>query len=127
MFFSTGVLKYSTNPYKLIVEVDNSVASYYRSLAPKFLHIKKPLYSAHISVVRNIVPPNLEQWGRWQNRVVSFEYDSYVYNDELYYWLNVYSWELEQVRQDLGLKPYGDVTWSPDGRHRFHLTIGNLK
>ena len=50
-----------------------------------------------------------------------------IHNDELYYWLNIYSEELEEIRSELGLLPYGDVTESPDGRHRFHLTLGNLK
>lgn len=124
---SWGILKYFPDPYKLIVEVDNEIGTYYRSLVPAYLKLKKPMYASHISVVRNMIPSNLEVWQKYQDKMVSFEYESWIYNDELYYWLNCYSTELETIRFELGLKPYGDVTESPDKRHKFHITIGNLK
>ena len=127
MFKSAGVLQYSDNPLKLIVEVDPDIANFARALVPKYIRLNKPMYSPHISVVRKAIPPNMDKWGKYNNQIVDFNYDSYVYNDELYYWLNVYSLDLEQIRFDLGLQPYGDVTLSPDFKHRFHITIGNLK
>ena len=50
-----------------------------------------------------------------------------VYNDETYYWLNVFCKDLEEIREELGLTKSGDVSLSPDGRHKFHITIGNSK
>ena len=127
MFSSTGLLRYSINPYKLIVEVDPDISNFYRSLIPKYIHLNKPMYAPHISVVRNNIPPNINVWDKYQNQKATFQYNSYIYNDELYYWLDVYSIDLENIRSELGLKPFGDVTWSPDGRHKFHITLGNLK
>lgn len=126
-FKSNGILSYSTEPYRLIVEVDEEISRYYRSLVPKHFKIKKPLYPAHISLLRNQTPPNMDVWTRYAGQTVSFQYESFVYYDDLYFWLNVYSHELETVRSELGLPPWGDVSLSPDFQHRFHLTIGNLK
>ena len=57
MFSSSGILRYSTDPIKLSVEVDQDILRYYYSLLPKFIKINRPMYQAHISVVRNINPP----------------------------------------------------------------------
>lgn len=127
MFKSVGKLIYFENHYKLIVAVDNEISYYYRALIPKYLQVRKPMYSSHISVVRNEVPPNLNRWGKYQGLEVNFEYESFIYNDELYYWLNAYSPILENVRVDLGLPNLSQYTRSPDGKHKFHITIGNTK
>lgn len=127
MFRSTGTLKYSIEPHRLIVEVDDEIARYYCALTPKYYKLNKPLYPAHISLVRKTIPPNMEAWERHSFREVSFQYENIIYNDELYFWLNVYSLELESIRTELGLEPWGDVSLSPDFKHRFHITIGNTK
>jgi hypothetical protein len=127
MFKSSGTLLYSNNPYKLIVSVDNEIGRYYRSLIPPYHKVQKPLYDSHISTIRNEVPTNFLCWGKYQNRVVEFEYESFIYNDELYYWLNVYCQDLEDIREELGLQNTSPFTRSPDGKHRFHITIANLK
>jgi hypothetical protein len=127
MFTSIGTLVYSNNPYKLIVDVDNEIGSYYRSLIPKYLQVRKPMYSSHISIVRNEIPPNLNMWGKYQSTQVSFEYESFIYSGELYYWLNAYSSILEDIRIELGLSNLSEYTKSPDGKHKFHITIGNTK
>lgn len=127
MFLSSGRLKYFQNPYKLIVEVDQGISDFYRTLVPKYIKLNRQMYPAHISVVRKEIPPNLTVWGKYQNRVVEFEYEGYQYNNDTYYWLNVYSKELEEIRAELGLTRVSAITRSPDGRHKFHTTIGNLK
>jgi hypothetical protein len=127
MFKSQGRLQYSQDPVKLIVQVDPGIAYFYRALIPKYLRVKGQAYPPHISVVRKVIPPNMEVWGKYEGQKVEFEYDTYVFNDSTYYWLNVWSYDLEAVRKELGLKPFGDVTESPDKRHRFHLTLGNTK
>jgi hypothetical protein len=127
MFNSNGKLVYSSDPYKLIVEVDNNIASYYRSLIPKFLQYQKPLYPAHISVVRNEKEINLLAWNKYYGKNIEFEYDHYIYNDNIYYWLNICCSELEKIREELGLSGTSDYTKSPDGRHLFHCTIANMK
>lgn len=127
MFYSWGTLIYSFNPLKLIVEVDQGISDYYRSLIPKYLKVNKQAYPAHISVVRKELPPRMGYWEEFQGEEIDFEYDRWIYNDEKYYWLNVYSAQLEMIRAELGLPGTSEITKSPDGRHKFHFTIGNTK
>jgi hypothetical protein len=127
MFKSAGQLQYSDNPYKLIVEVDSELADYYRSFVPPVVGLNKPMYPAHISVVRNEIPLNLFAWNKYKDIFIFFEYEGEIYNDELYYWLNAYCEDLEKIRFELGLPETSEITRSPDGRHKFHITLGNLK
>ena len=127
MITSIGTLIYTENPYKLIVEVDDEIGKYYRSLIPKYLGVQRPMYSSHISTIRNEIPVNLSVWSKYHQQEISFEYESYIYNGEVYYWLNAYSKSLEDIRLELGLPNTSEFTKSPDGRHKFHITIGNLK
>ena len=126
MIKSKGKLIYSLNPTKIILEVDQGIADYYRSTIPKYFKVNKPLYGAHISVVRkeNV---NMNYWNKYNLKEIEFEYRNYIYNDELYWWLNSYSKELEDIRIELGLTGTSDITKSPDGRHKFHITIANNK
>lgn len=109
-FVSSGKLIYSDNPDKLIVEVDQGLSDFYFSTVPKAVRLKKQFYPAHVSVIRNVIVPNKAFWNKHEGRIISFVYEDYVYNDELYYWLHVFSYELEDIREKLGLKPSGDVT-----------------
>jgi hypothetical protein len=125
MYESTGILHYSL-PYKIMVEVDPSLGSYYRSLAPKIVKLNKPLYPPHISVLRKETPINIEAWNKHEGREITFSYQG-VFNDEIYYWLEARSPALEEIRSELGLPLISGLTQSPDKRHRFHITIGNVK
>lgn len=127
IYKSIGILKYSNAPYKLALDCDQELSNFYRSLIPFWFNIKRPMWGAHISIVRNIIPINLQFWNKYQDTEIEFEYEPIIYNDETYYWLNCYSPKLEEIRVELGMKPYGDVTVSPGGLHKFHMTIGNLK
>jgi len=127
MFSMAGHLNYFENPYKLIVSVDDEFGRYYRSLIPKSHRVQKPMYSSHISTVRKETPLNISAWGKYQNQIINFQYENIIYNDELYYWLNVSSDDLEKIRIELGLPIYSDITKSPDGKHKFHITIANTK
>lgn len=127
MFYSTGKLHYSNDPYKLIVEVDQNISDYYRSFIPKYIQVNKQMFNAHISVVRKEVPMYLEYWEKYEGKSLDFEYENFIYNDETYYWLNAYSEELERIRLELGLSGLSEITRSPDRRHKFHITICNLK
>ena len=126
LFQSIGKLKYFDNPYKLIVEVDNEIARYYRSFIPKYLKVNKPMYPAHISTVRREIP-NLEFWGKYQGKDINFQYENIICNDEVYYWLGAFSKELQEIRTELGLPITSWITEPPDGLYNFHITIGNTK
>lgn len=127
MFSSVGTLEYSENPYKLIVSVDDNIGRYYYSFIPKYVYARIQMYPSHISVVRKEIPKNMLAWRKYQGQEISFEYEPFIYNDETYYWLNAYSPTLEDIRVELGLAPRSRYTYSPDGRHKFHITIGNTK
>jgi hypothetical protein len=124
MFRSIGQLKYSYDPYKLIVSVDQGIGDFYRSLIPKAHQAQKPLYPSHISVVRNEIP---DSSANYQDQDVEFIYEPYIYNDETYYWLNCFSPHLECIRLELGLPITSQYTRSPDGLHKFHMTLANIK
>lgn len=127
MFKSVGTLRYFNDPHKLIVEIDPEISNYYQILIPKYVDYNKQKYAPHISVIRKEVIPNLHLWGKYEGQDFEFEYDNFIYMSRNYLWLNVFSEELEAIRFELGLTKTSEITRSPDGRHKFHTTIGNLK
>jgi hypothetical protein len=126
MFISTGILKYSENPFKLIVEIDQEIGLYYRSQLPKYIRCNRPLYPFHISVIRQKEPLN-EFWCKYQSEEVEFVYDPIILSSDIYYWLGVSCDRLKQIRVELGLPELSWLTRSPDGDNEFHITIGNMK
>jgi hypothetical protein len=126
MFSSMGTLQYVENPFKVIVEVDPDLVRYYRSFIPKSVIFNIPLYSPHISVVRNEVIPNPQFWGKYEGEIITFDYEGEIGSSLNYYWLNVFSQRLEDIRTELGL-PNANFPLSPANRKYFHITLANLK
>lgn len=130
LFWSSGPLRYTIDRsgYKLNVMVDRGISDYYRSLIPKYVGLNGTRYPPHVSVVRKEIPRNLEFWGKYEGEVVNFAYSNIVHSGKVYYWLNVFSERLEQIRLELGLPVSTEYTRPPDGWTRcFHCTIGNIK
>jgi hypothetical protein len=130
LYDSKGILRYSIVDigYRLIVEVDQGISEYYRSLIPKYKDVRGQRYRAHISVVRKEVPPRLENWGKYNGEEVEFCYNSCVRWGTVYYWLDAYSKRLEEIRVELGLPISSEYTRPPDSFEKvFHITIGNRK
>lgn len=128
LYQSTGTLRYSDSPYKLVVEADPQLAAYYRALVPRWIDLCAPRYPAHVTVVRNEDSVILEAWRRHEGEQIEFEYSPVVRFGEIYYWLDVFCVRLEEIRRELGLLATSRFTRPPDGYSRwFHLTIGNLK
>jgi len=128
MFHSSGKLIYSELPIRLVVEIDPEIAAFYRSLIPPHIHFSIPMYPPHISVIRREVPLNIELWNKYQGLDVSFEYDPYIFIGNLYIWLKVYSTELENIREELGLPRHrSGITRPPNEQPCFHTTIANFK
>lgn len=128
---SIGVLKYSYDKdygYKLIVSVDPGISMFYRWLIPFWKVANPQRYPAHITVVRKEVPKNLNVWGKYEGRKIKFLYSPDIQYDERYWWLNVVSSELEEVRTELGL-PVSSKFTRPPGEFKkyFHITIANRK
>jgi hypothetical protein len=128
LYKSKGVLRYSIVDvgYKLIVEADQGIADYYLKLIPKYKNVTRQRYPAHISIVRKEVPINLDQWGKREGEDVDFWYDNEIKSGRVYFWLNVFSKKLEEVRTELGLPVSSEYTRPPDSFEKvFHLTLGN--
>lgn len=125
-----GILRYERrgNFYKLIASTDDGIANLYRSLIPKWIPVKGQRYRAHVSIVRKEVPKNLKAWGLHEGEEVNFLYSRMIYNDENYWWLNVFCKRFEEIRRELGL-PEKDKFLKPlEGYSSvFHLTLGNTK
>lgn len=121
-----GRLRYGRK--SLVVDTDQGIVDFYRSLIPKYHYIQSQMYPAHISVVRNETPPRMDLWRKHDGRTVEFVYHSWIYNGEVYWWLNVFSLELEEIRIELGLSVVEHYIQPPAGfRKTFHITLGNMK
>lgn len=129
-FKSYGRLRYSVGyPYKLIVEADPELAAYYRWFLPKALNVSRGKYEAHITVVRigKDTPTNLSEWRKYEGKTVEFLYEPYIYSGKIYYWLNILSKQLEEIRLELGLALEVFQVPPPGFIKYFHLTLGNTK
>ena len=131
MYSSTGNLAYSTDGgHRIVLDVDEELAAYYRSLIPPWMRVNKPRYLPHITVVRihKETPNDLAAWGKHAGEAVEFLYEPHVYYDSLYYWLNIWCVRLEEIREELGMSVTSPYTVPPDGFHKcFHCTIANKK
>lgn len=128
MFPSAGILSYDdTDGFRLTVEVDRDLADYYFSLIPKSHKAIRPRYAPHITVVRpeKEIPPKVRYWGSYEGEWIVFYYDSNIFCDKGYYWLNVWCKRLEAIREELGLPIISRWTLPPSGFSKcFHCTIG---
>jgi hypothetical protein len=117
---SVGRLSYGPG-IRIVLLVDQQIADYYYSLVPKYVDLSRQAYDAHISVVRHEKPTDTSTWGNYESDEVGFEYGAQIFNDETYYWLEVVSPRLREIRKELGLTAY------PPWRNGYHLTLGNIK
>ena len=126
---SVGTLRYSNHSYWMVVDIDQGIMDFYQSLIPKYIKYNKPLYPAHISVVRKETPTITEPWLKHQGEKIEFRYSPIIHSGELYIWLNVYCKRLEDIRRELGLPVHSWVTNppAPGFEQCFHSTIGNFK
>lgn len=122
-FVSSGQIKTSFLPTKLIVEVDPELQRYYLNQIPKNLRPQKTRYPTHISVIRQDTTIAI---GQFHDQWVDFVYEHEIYEDDKYFWLQVLCPRLKQIRAICGLSATQvGVTYSPDERHPFHITIAN--
>jgi hypothetical protein len=114
----------------LVVNADQELSNYYRVLIPKWKNAKSQMYPAHITVVREGLeePKNLEFWGKYQGEKIEFYYSPEVQEGTVYFWLNIFSVRLEEIRIELGLSVHSEYTLPPEGFTKcFHMTVGNKK
>jgi len=121
-----GILEYSESKDgepKASLQIDDQIGCYYRSLIPKAIYARPPMYKPHITVVRNNRerPVNMEYWKKYEGESIEYEYSPLIGLDYPYYFLRAWSKRIEEIRVELGL---------PKCRREFndfHITIANVK
>ncbi len=125
-FKSTGILSYSpkthlnTSDRWLIMRCDDEICKYYASLFrrefPYLPKLARPVWGAHISVIRGERVPNFNLWGKGNNAKIDFEWEPGVTDNIEYFWLKVKCDALLDIREAYGLHR--------EPRFGLHLTIG---
>ena len=127
LFHDKGIFRYGPG-VRAIVEVDQGISDYYRKLIPKYYYVQSQMYKAHITVVRTEKesPKNMNVWGKYEGEEIPFTYDNHVYNDANYWYLNVQSDRIGDIREELGLPRFrfGEIG---SNRNGYHITIANNK
>jgi hypothetical protein len=126
-YASEGILKYGPG-IRAIVEADQGISDFYRRLIPKYHYVQPQYYSAHITVVRTDkeTPTNMDAWGKYANEVIHFVYDPEIRTDGTYWYLDVQSDRIGEIREELGL-PRFRLTELGASRGKYHMSIGNSK
>lgn len=106
----------------MVARVDESLGEYYRALVPKYLVCNSQMEPSHVTVVRSgIESPDFRNWLYRDGEVVTLWYSPELQFRYPYWWLDVWSPEVGEVRRKLGLGEYR-IGWD-----RYHLTVGNCK
>lgn len=126
---SEGVLHYSLEAgvYRLVVDIDPAITDFYRALVPKAVRLNRQKFAPHVTVVRETAIPAPARWGAYEGERLTFVYKPEIRVGDVYYWLEVYSTRLGDIRAELGLPRSSSNTRPPDDAECFHTTIGNLK
>lgn len=113
---------YSPN-WWLVVDCDPSIGEYYRHLyhlaRNRCVHLVRPAWKEHISVVRDEEPRDRDFWEIYTGHTVKFWYKPEPETDGSYYWLDVECPALSIIREELGLHPRPE--------YPFHITIGHTE
>ena len=104
----------------LVMMADDEICKYYSSLFyrefPWYGKLNRPIFGAHVSVIRGERIPNHNLWKMDDNKIIEFDYEPGVEDNGEYYWLKVKCKYLEDLREKYGL--------SRIPRFGYHLTIG---
>ena len=115
---SRGTLRFGNT--NVVVDIDDQIVQYYYSLIPKYYYAQRQMYRGHITVIRT----GFETWPKsidYTGRTIFFYYENVVRFTEPYFYLNVYSDDIGNLRRSLGLT-YNRWTFTC-----FHITVGNIK
>lgn len=101
-----------------ILQCDLETVLYYQWWLERVgVKVNLPIWKSHISVVRGEDLPNPEAWGLYEGNTIDFSYRiSDVWWNGDYWWINILSPQLEEIRMELGL--------SPQPKYSLHWTIG---
>ena len=128
MLNSTGILHYDPgvgtknfDPNWAILLCDDEIARYYawhlKRRGVELYSNDKGLRKTHISVMKGADVPDPTAWGKYQDYEIQFHYTQIIrYDNGKHAWVDVYSEELSQIREELGFPP----------KYWYHMTIGRL-
>ena len=121
MIKSHGVLQYGPDIRSAVI-IDQQIAAYYLNLVPKYYSAQPQMYPAHITVVRFgiEIPQNMSAWGKYSGSIIEFEYVPQVEMSRVYFYLNAFSDQIGDIREELGLPRFRFSD-------HYHITIGNMK
>lgn len=127
VFKTRGVLTYGPG-MKAAVRVDQEIANYYKALIPRCKQVQPQKYKAHVTVVRTGIDQvvNHAAWKKHEGEVVEILYDNHIHFDGRYYYLDVWSTRIGDLREELGLSRYR-TTLAGQSLECYHLTVGNVK
>ena len=130
MYTSYGTLRYSpkllgnrNDKWWLILDADQELGRYYRSLLSTYRYktfsLTRPSWDQHITIIRDEEPADeyKSHWEKYNGQKIEFQYENKLYHNLAYYWLNVKSQKLYDIRVELGLPK--------EPEYPFHVTIGN--
>lgn len=137
---STGILRYSpkllgrpervSDKWWLVLDCDPEIGRYYRLLYRNawfngchrgVYKCGRPAWKEHVTVIRDEEPPD-EKKQLWELRAgeeIEFQYEAKLCTGPIYIWLRVWSNDLDDIRETLGLPRQPAVP--------YHLTIGSLR
>jgi hypothetical protein len=103
------------------MDCDSEITRYFRHMlwVSRFVKIQKPAWESHVTVIRNIEPPNKNKWELYAGEEVEFTYDIELKTAYEYFYLDVFCSRLLDIREELGF------TREPECP--LHLTVGNSK
>lgn len=113
---SVGRLHYSPkllgqgSKWWMVLWCDQEIVKYHRHLFfldnHKCQNLQSPAWDAHITVIRDEEPSEDYQhlWRLRQDQICTFEYNFEAETNGDYWWLTVYSDQLLDIREELGLK-----------------------
>ena len=126
MYSSKGTVHYDiTDGPWVTVSIDQQLVDYYFFFIPKYYHVIRPRWKAHATVVRPEDNPSLKNWGKHEGEIINFIYDPTILYGEGFWWVNLWSVAMENIRKELDLSIKSRITISPPGYSKvFHCTIG---
>lgn len=114
----TGVIRRSRSGW-MLVDVDPEFIRYYRSLIPRYKCVNQQKYDSHVTVVNPLY--ERVDISKYDGESLAFDYDNLIKYDTLYYYLDVHSDRIGDIRAELGLSRF------IPGRNCYHITIANCK